>query len=106
MQEQTQKSIDNLKNIIDKYQDECKELAHRFQISNILFFLFIGLTIIIWIWSGLSYLSLLAIVCTLCLWFDGTILRNKIINIMVWIAVLSDLHGNLEQSAKKDALAP
>jgi hypothetical protein len=106
MNEQTKQSLDGVKKLIDNYTKECTQLANKLFLSTILFFLFIALNIILWLTQGLSYPTLISSVMVVWMWFDGSLLETKIKNLIIWIAVLSDLHANLEQGSKIQELAP
>jgi hypothetical protein len=106
MNEKTKHSLERLRLLIEKYNNDCIKLAKELLVSNTLFFLFLALTVIVWLTGGLSYVSCLTSLVTACLWFDGQIIKSKVISIIISLVVLNDLHGTLSQSINLDELAP
>jgi hypothetical protein len=90
-------ALEGLASLIEQFHKEFMELVFRFSISNLLFFLFMGATIVLWISNGLSITTYIASLATLALFFDGELIKNKMTDLTLWLSVLSELHGNLKK---------
>jgi hypothetical protein len=102
MNEEKQQAVDNVKQRLDYYANEFIRLNNRWAISTLLFLIFLGYTIYALLDNGVSIIPYIATILTMALYFDGELIKTKLVNISTWVAVLTELHAKMEQAIKND----
>jgi hypothetical protein len=88
-----------LKAQIEHLTLQLESTALKLTVSSLLFHLFFLFTIFFWLDGGLNFVSCAGSLCTLALYFDGLLLKVKIQNVVVFMAMLQELKEKLERGA-------